>query len=124
MDGLTEPERRQAVEQGGSDHVAARSAYEESRARLRLIASGAVGREAEKLEVWVTNNVLGVPPFTVGNTFAEDATAAMQGTGVVERESFELARTFATAASRDVTGRLLASIHAQKNRLRFWAGVR
>jgi hypothetical protein len=64
-------------------------------------------REAEKLEAWVTNNVNGAPPFTVGGTVADAATLGKQDPGSVESESYERARTFAMAASRDVTAWLL-----------------
>lgn len=100
-------DRRAVIQERWSDHITTRVVFEESTARLRLIASKPVRREAGTLEIWVTNNVHGAPPFTVGGTFAEGATAAKQGLALVESESFELARTFATTASRDVAGWLL-----------------
>jgi hypothetical protein len=76
---VSEPEKRQTVDRDGLAHGATLVAFQESTAHLRLIASGRVRREAETLEVWVTNNVHGVPPFTVGATFADGATVGKQG---------------------------------------------
>ena len=73
-------------------HSATRSAFEESTARLRLIASGRVRRETETLKHRSPANVQGVLPFTVHRTFADGVTAGKQGPAFFESESFQLAR--------------------------------
>jgi hypothetical protein len=78
-------------------HEQTRVAFEESAARLRLLASYDVRNKSEAVETWVSLNVHGVPPFA--RDFHPDATAGAVGPAEVEPESIGVARGFADGAS-------------------------
>jgi hypothetical protein len=59
---VTNPEWKAAIGQHQNDHDKTRAAFEEAAARIRLVASDSVRRDAERLETWlpVTSTAHGV----------------------------------------------------------------
>jgi hypothetical protein len=83
-------------------HDPTRSAFEESAARSRLLASRWVAPACGSVERWVSTNVHGAPPFLRG--FADEATSARVGPVAVETEAGTVVSDFARIARRDVIG--------------------
>lgn len=104
---VIDSEQRALYKEAFAVHQLHRAAFEESLARLRLIASKRVHHQAEVVEGWVAQNVHGAPPFTPGVTFSPGATVAKVASGQVLIEASALASAFAHAASWDVAGRLV-----------------
>jgi hypothetical protein len=96
-------------------HEQTRAAFEESAARLRLLASWDVRNKSEAAETWVSLNVHGVPPFA--RDFHPDATAGAAGPAAVEQESIGVARAFVDGASKDVTGWARQQVSRRASRL-------
>jgi hypothetical protein len=102
---LKDENQREAYRAAWAKHDPARAAFDESAARLRLIASSRVRRKALVAEDWVAANVHGVPPFRID--FAPEATAGRVGPRRVQEESVDIARQFADGASHDVAGSIV-----------------
>jgi hypothetical protein len=77
--------------------------FENTAARVRLVASKQAREACERIEDFVQQNILAVPPFMPGEP--DPATwgdAAKVGPRRVDDEATRLAREFADSASRDV----------------------
>lgn len=105
LSDLRDDSQREAYHAAWSTHHPARAAFEESAARLRLIASSRVRSAAVIVEEWVAANVHGVPPFTTG--YAPAATVGKSGPMPMQDESVEIARQFADSARCDIVASVL-----------------
>ena len=80
--------------------------YQNSFARLRLIASDTARRAADDVSDFMKNNIFTVPPFTMvieAKDMDSWGDPAKRGPRAVQEEGDRLARQFADRANRDVT---------------------